>query len=86
LDPGSDSGWLVTAAALAQRTLSLERFFAQTIFTYGHRNVVRAVASGLVMSGSIDGGLVISSKKSPFGLGPGRPEPLKSHDQAFTGR
>lgn len=54
-DPDSNSGWLVTAAALARRNLSPERFFSQTIFTYGHRNVVRAVASGLVMSGSIDG-------------------------------
>lgn len=54
-DPDSNSGWLVTAAALARRNLSPERFFGQTIFTYGHRNVVRAVASGLAMSGSIDG-------------------------------
>ncbi|MFC4171515.1 PhnD/SsuA/transferrin family substrate-binding protein [Microvirga sp. GCM10011540] len=54
-DPDSNSGWLVTAAALARGNLSPERFFGQTIFTYGHRNVVRAVASGLAMSGSIDG-------------------------------
>ena len=32
-----------------------DRFFAQTIFTWGHRNVVRAVASGLADSGSVDG-------------------------------
>ena len=32
-----------------------DRFFAQTIFTWGHRNVVRAVASGLAGSGSVDG-------------------------------
>jgi phosphonate transport system substrate-binding protein len=54
-DPDSNSGWLVTAAALARRNLSPERFFSQTIFTYGHRNVVRAVAAGLAKSGSIDG-------------------------------
>ena len=54
-DPDSNSGWLVTAAALARRNLSPERFFGQTTFTYGHRNVVRAVASGLAMSGSTDG-------------------------------
>nr|WP_244622979.1 PhnD/SsuA/transferrin family substrate-binding protein [Microvirga brassicacearum] len=54
-DPDSNSGWLVTAAALARRNLTPERFFSQTIFTYGHRNVVRAVASGLAMSGSVDG-------------------------------
>ena len=29
--------------------------FADFFFTYGHRNVVRAVASGLAESGSIDG-------------------------------
>jgi phosphonate transport system substrate-binding protein len=32
-----------------------ERFFGKTIFTYGHANVVRAVASGLAQSGSVDG-------------------------------
>ena len=54
-DPDSNSGWLVTATALARRGLSPDRFFAQTIFTWGHRNVVRAVASGLTGSGSVDG-------------------------------
>jgi len=32
-----------------------ETWFSRTIFTYGHRNVVRAVADGLVQSGSVDG-------------------------------
>ena len=50
-DPDSNSGWLVTATALAKRN----RFFGQTLFTWGHRNVVRAVASGLATSGSVDG-------------------------------
>ena len=54
-DPDSNSGWLVTATALAREGQSPERFFGRTIFTYGHRNVVRAVASGLAMSGSVDG-------------------------------
>jgi phosphonate transport system substrate-binding protein len=54
-DPDSNSGWLVTATALARRGLTPDRFFAQTIFTWGHRNVVRAVASGLTDSGSVDG-------------------------------
>lgn len=54
-DPDSNSGWLVTAAALARDNQSPERFFGRTIFTYGHRNVIRAVASGLAMSGSVDG-------------------------------
>jgi phosphonate transport system substrate-binding protein len=54
-DPDSNSGWLVTATALARDNQSPERFFGRTIFTYGHRNVIRAVASGLAMSGSVDG-------------------------------
>ncbi len=54
-DPNSNSGYLVTAALLAERGLTPDRFFRKTIFTYGHRNVVRAVASGLAQSGSVDG-------------------------------
>jgi phosphonate transport system substrate-binding protein len=54
-DPDSNSGWLVTAAALAEQKSSPERFFRQTFFTFGHRNVIRAVASGLAASGSVDG-------------------------------
>lgn len=54
-DPNSNSGYLVTAALLAEKGLKLESFFRDTIFTYGHRNVVRAVASGLTQSGSVDG-------------------------------
>ncbi len=54
-DPDSNSGWLVTAAALAERNRTPERFFRQTIVTWGHRNVIRAVASGLAESGSVDG-------------------------------
>lgn len=54
-DPDSNSGYLVTAAELARRGTTPERFFRQTIFTYGHNNVVRAVASGLAQSGSVDG-------------------------------
>ena len=54
-DPNSNSGFLVTAALLAERGLRPEQFFRQTIFTYGHRNVVRAVAAGLAQSGSVDG-------------------------------
>ena len=54
-DPDSNSGWLVTATALAKRNHTPDRFFGQTLFTWGHRNVVRAVASGLATSGSVDG-------------------------------
>jgi phosphonate transport system substrate-binding protein len=54
-DPDSNSGYLVTQALLAERRLKSESFFARTFFTYGHRNVVRAVAAGLAQSGSVDG-------------------------------
>lgn len=54
-DPNSNSGFLVTAALLAEMGESPDRFFRKTIFTYGHRNVVRAVTSGLAQSGSVDG-------------------------------
>lgn len=54
-DPDSNSGFLVTRAALAERYLRPETFFAKTFFTYGHRDVIRAVASGLAGSGSVDG-------------------------------
>ena len=54
-DPNSNSGFLVTAALLAENGLRPEVFFREVIFTYGHRNVVRAVASGLAQSGSVDG-------------------------------
>ena len=54
-DPDSNSGWLVTASDLARMGSDPVRFFARTFFCYGHRNVVRAVASGLARSGSVDG-------------------------------
>ncbi len=54
-DPNSNSGYLVTLAALARSKQRPEDFFRKTFFTYSHRNVVRAVASGLAESGSVDG-------------------------------
>lgn len=54
-DPDSNSGFLVTASDLARMGQRPESFFRRSIFTYGHRNVVRAVADGLVRSGSVDG-------------------------------
>ncbi len=54
-DPDSNSGWLATVSDLARLGLKPEGFFGRTIFTWGHRNVVRAVASGLTRSGSVDG-------------------------------
>jgi phosphonate transport system substrate-binding protein len=55
-DPDSNSGWLATAALLARSGAPPpDRFFGRTFYTYGHRNVVRAVGSGLADSGSVDG-------------------------------
>lgn len=54
-DPDSNSGYLVTAAALAELGVYPNAFFSRSFFTYGHRNVVQAVASGLAQSGSVDG-------------------------------
>ena len=54
-DPDSNSGWLVTRHMLGERGVTPEVFFGRTFFAYGHRNVVRAVASGLADSGSVDG-------------------------------
>ena len=54
-DPDSNSGYLVTRTLLFEQGLEPEAFFRNTMFTYGHRNVIRAVASGLAQSGSVDG-------------------------------
>ncbi len=54
-DPDSNSGYLVTRALLAERGTTPARFFDKHFFTYGHRNVVRAVGAGLADSGSVDG-------------------------------
>lgn len=54
-DPDSNSGFLVTRTLLAEMGVRPETFFSRTVFTYGHRNVIRAVAAGLARSGSVDG-------------------------------
>lgn len=54
-DPDSNSGFLVTTSDLARIGEAPDRFFGRVIFTWGHRNVVRAVAGGLTRSGSVDG-------------------------------
>lgn len=54
-DPDSNSGYLVTRALLVERNSKPAEFFSRHFFTYGHRNVVRAVAAGLAQSGSVDG-------------------------------
>jgi phosphonate transport system substrate-binding protein len=54
-DPDSNSGYLVTRVAMLDEGLDPTTFFKRTFFTYGHRNVIRAVSSGLAQSGSVDG-------------------------------
>ncbi len=54
-DPDSNSGFLVTRALLAGLHEHPETFFSKSFFTYGHRDVIRAVSSGLAQSGSVDG-------------------------------
>jgi phosphonate transport system substrate-binding protein len=54
-DPDSNSGFLVTRAALAALDTAPGGFFARSFFTYGHHNVIRAVAAGLAHSDSVDG-------------------------------
>ena len=54
-DPDSNSGYLVTRALLAERDVAPDVFFQKSFFTYGHRNVIRAVGSALAQSGSVDG-------------------------------
>ncbi len=54
-DPDSNSGHLVTQAALAEIGETSDTFFRKAFYTFSHRNVVRAVASGLAESGSVDG-------------------------------
>ena len=54
-DPDSTSGYLITRWLLALRATTPAQFFRDFFFTYGHRNVIRAVGGGLAESGSIDG-------------------------------
>ena len=54
-DPDSNSGFIVTQSELVARNMDRDTFFGRSFFTYGHRNVLRAVATGLAQSGSIDG-------------------------------
>jgi phosphonate transport system substrate-binding protein len=54
-DPDSNSGFLVTRHLLTTMREKPGSFFSRHFFTYGHRNVIRAVAAGLAQSGSVDG-------------------------------
>jgi phosphonate transport system substrate-binding protein len=54
-DPDSTSGYLITRWLLALRGESPAEFFQNSFFTYSHRNIIRAIGSGLGESGSVDG-------------------------------
>ncbi len=54
-DPDSNSGYLYPRHALRQLGLDPEQHFARTFFTWAHRKVVEAVASGLAQAGAVDG-------------------------------
>lgn len=54
-DPLSNSGHLVVRYWLRQLGYDPERFFGRSFFTYAHRHVIEAVASGLADAGAVDG-------------------------------
>lgn len=53
-DINSHTGYVVPRFELLGLGLDASTFFASTIFVDGHKNVVRAVASGLADGGSVD--------------------------------
>lgn len=54
-DPNSNSGWLVPQVLLHELGVDAASYFKKTFFTWSHRKVVEAVASGLADAGSVDG-------------------------------
>ena len=54
-DPDSNSGHLYTEYLLAKQEESPSTYFSRTFFTWSHRKVVEAVASGLAQGGAVDG-------------------------------
>ena len=54
-DPDSNSGHLYTEYSLAKPGTNPSSFFSKTFFTWSHRKVVEAVASGLAQGGAVDG-------------------------------
>lgn len=53
-DPDSNSGYLVPAHDLYQLQEKPSTFFSKTFFTWSHRKVVEAVATGLAQGGAVD--------------------------------
>jgi phosphonate transport system substrate-binding protein len=54
-DPDSNSGHLYIEYLLTRQGSSPDLFFGKTFFTWSHRKVVEAVASGLAQGGAVDG-------------------------------
>ncbi len=54
-DPDSNSGWLVPRTTLMKAGIDPDRHFSRSFYTWGHRNVVNAVAAGLAQGGAVDG-------------------------------
>jgi phosphonate transport system substrate-binding protein len=54
-DPDSNSGYLVPRTTMIRAGINPDHHFSRTFFTWGHKNVVRAVADGLANGGSVDG-------------------------------
>jgi phosphonate transport system substrate-binding protein len=53
-DPYSHTGYVVPRYELWRAGQDPQNFFAKTFFAAGHKNVIRAVASGLADGGSVD--------------------------------
>lgn len=54
-DPDSNSGYLVPRTTMMKAGIDPDRHFSRTFFTWGHKNVVRAVADSLANGGAVDG-------------------------------
>lgn len=54
-DPDTMTGYLMTRWLLGSRQETLAGFFRNFFFTYGDRNTIRAVATGLAESGTVNG-------------------------------
>jgi phosphonate transport system substrate-binding protein len=54
-DPDSNSGHLYPEYLLAKQGLQPATFFAKSFYTWSHRKVVEAVATGLAQGGAVDG-------------------------------
>lgn len=54
-DPLSNSGWLYPQSRLKELGTDARHFFRRSFFTWSHRKVVEAVASGFADAGAVDG-------------------------------